>query len=264
MRKIQLEQDFIVELYLGKKSVVNIAKQFSVSKSTIHRILSRAGVPKTKPTDLRKHTFNECYFDKINNSIKAYWLGFLYADGCVRRRSNTLTINLARKDANHLCRFVQDIGGSHEVRQFNKGESELSSITISSAQFTSQLKLKGIESHKKRVYMLEDDELERCYWRGVFDGDGCVRINYAKRKRKQPKPYLAIKLVGSKHTAVKFRSFCRKYILTKAQIRPCKKSIAYYFSLHGNGAVKIADLLYDGDGPRLHRKENQIIEFKSL
>lgn len=33
----------------------------------------------------RKHTLNEKYFDKIDTEHKAYWLGFLWADGSISK-----------------------------------------------------------------------------------------------------------------------------------------------------------------------------------
>ena len=34
---------------------------------------------------MSKYVYNKDYFEKINTSEKAYWLGFLYADGCITR-----------------------------------------------------------------------------------------------------------------------------------------------------------------------------------
>lgn len=32
-----------------------------------------------------KYTYNKDYFKEIDSFEKAYWLGFLYADGCITR-----------------------------------------------------------------------------------------------------------------------------------------------------------------------------------
>ena len=35
----------------------------------------------------RKYNVNDNYFNKIDNEEKAYWLGFLLADGCIHERA---------------------------------------------------------------------------------------------------------------------------------------------------------------------------------
>lgn len=61
---------------------------------------------------MSKYKYNKDYFNKIDTADKAYWLGFLYADGSINRyykneklRSMTLEIGLADKDRNHLEKF---------------------------------------------------------------------------------------------------------------------------------------------------------------
>lgn len=36
---------------------------------------------------MRKHFFNERYFENIDTEEKAYWLGFISADGCISKPS---------------------------------------------------------------------------------------------------------------------------------------------------------------------------------
>lgn len=58
-----------------------------------------------KEVFMRKYKVNEDYFKLIDTEEKAYWLGFLYADGCVTQAtkySKRLQVNLSIKDINHL------------------------------------------------------------------------------------------------------------------------------------------------------------------
>ena len=47
------------------------------------------------------------YFDKINTEEKAYWLGFLYADGSISSKEDKIELGLAEKDLHHIEKFKQ-------------------------------------------------------------------------------------------------------------------------------------------------------------
>jgi len=57
---------------------------------------------------MRKYTLNEEFFDELNEK-SVYWLGFLYADGCVRKRkSSELRLKLKKEDKSHIEKFNND------------------------------------------------------------------------------------------------------------------------------------------------------------
>ena len=53
---------------------------------------------------------NENIFQQIDSNNKAYWLGFLAADGSVK--GNELSIGLSSKDRGHLAKFLTFIGSN--------------------------------------------------------------------------------------------------------------------------------------------------------
>ena len=67
-----------------------ISKNFNCSDSVIDRILKENGIDHSKNTPPRTHTVNESFFEVIDNPIKAYWLGVLYADGSVYKTTTKL------------------------------------------------------------------------------------------------------------------------------------------------------------------------------
>lgn len=50
--------------------------------------------------------YNRHIFDEINSSEKAYWLGFIIADGYLNEDKNMLRIKLGSIDKHHLEKFI--------------------------------------------------------------------------------------------------------------------------------------------------------------
>ena len=49
-----------------------------------------------------KYSFDRNYFKEINTEEKAYWLGFIAADGCVSAKMNSIRVDLKSADVGHL------------------------------------------------------------------------------------------------------------------------------------------------------------------
>lgn len=135
---------------------------------------------------MRKYKLNENYFEKIDTEEKAYWLGFICADGCIsscskKTKSLRLKFNLHRKDKEVLEKFRISIEGDMPIKEFtsNKGiakmESEEVKIDINSNKLCESLISKGVGFRK--TYNLDMPEISkhliRHFIRGYFDGDGC-------------------------------------------------------------------------------------------
>ena len=54
-------------------------------------------------------------FEIIDTEEKAYWLGFLYADGSVSSTDNRIELGLAEKDLNHIEKFKEFIGVPNKI-----------------------------------------------------------------------------------------------------------------------------------------------------
>ena len=158
------EVNKIIESYSKENQTLqNIAKEYKVSRSVIKRILVEEQVV------LREsyHYKFFCQYDifrNINSNEKAYWLGFLAADGCVFERAfspkrsqggDCVILSIARKDKDHLIKFQNFLQGNFEIKDFlqNVGfskNSEMSKLVINTKEtlewINSLLKIaKGIE-----------------------------------------------------------------------------------------------------------------------
>lgn len=139
---------------------------------------------------MSKYHFNEYYFDTIDNSHKAYWLGFIWADGCIsyRRRVNRgdeycLKIALQDVDCVHLQKFVDDIDGDMDIKfyQTTGYSNHLEArVCIYQPYMPKMLRTKyGIVSHRTncdKIMSQVSKEYIRDFIRGIFDADGTFSI----------------------------------------------------------------------------------------
>lgn len=170
-----------------------IRTKFNKSKNTITELLKRNN---KIPQHLR-YTCNEEYFDIIDNADKAYWLGFLAADGNVAK-TNVITINIHQIDHEHLVKFKNCINATNKIYKrttISKGKPTfLSTITIQSSNMRSKLIDNGIIPNKTKTLNWNEctknipDTYKIDFIRGFFDGDGSwkesVRKNPKRRGRK--------------------------------------------------------------------------------
>lgn len=129
--------------------------------------------------------FNEDYFEVIDTPEKAYFLGFIFADGCLidnpKEYRYKLNIKIHNKDEDILKKFISLLDS--EVKIWRSNHREISEIGFSSKKMINDLKKIGL--HPNKTYTISypkiDENLERHFLRGYFDGDGCIRINEDKR-----------------------------------------------------------------------------------
>ncbi len=121
----------------------------------------------------RKFSVNENYFKKIDTEQKAYWLGFIYADG--HNSGYELIINLQNSDAAHLYEFRKQINSEHPIKPRSDGRT--TNYRVNSLKMCTDLDNIGCKIGSKfstiRMPTLSQ-ELYRHFIRGFFDGDGHI------------------------------------------------------------------------------------------
>lgn len=141
-----------------------------------------------------KYEVNQHYFDTIDNEFKAYWLGFLYADGCVRltdskgKQQNILEVGLASCDIGHVEKLKKSLQSSHLIkhRTHSNGKYHSDRLAIVSSNMCNSLNALGCIPNKSLKLEFPNEQqvprhLIRHFIRGYFDGDGCIHINIEKR-----------------------------------------------------------------------------------
>jgi hypothetical protein len=81
----QEHRDAMVAAYLAGATAEEAAAQFGYSyMACIFGLKQRGITPRGRSEAHRRYAVDEAFFDVINTEEKAYWLGFLTADGTIR------------------------------------------------------------------------------------------------------------------------------------------------------------------------------------
>ena len=127
----------------------------------------------------RKSHVNDHIFDVIDTEEKAYWLGFLYADGNVHKHNKSwhIELTLQERDFEHLRKYAAFIGFMREPKY--RKNTKAYRISTGSRRMAEQLIEKGCVPKKSLIltfpsHDIVPENLMRHFIRGYFDGDGCI------------------------------------------------------------------------------------------
>lgn len=186
-----------VEYYINSpnSSIRKVSKMFNIDRRRLSKLL------KTKNIEIvnhksRKYYCNFNYFDTIDSEEKAYWLGFILADGCIDKQ-NKFEISLKEDDKYILEAFNKCLESTYPILEskssggFGIPESIFSVLIIQNEYFVASLKEYGI-IHNKSLYATFNynnkipAKYMNAYLRGIFDGDGWfVDSRHTKGKSKE-------------------------------------------------------------------------------
>lgn len=175
-----VKRQAMVAAYLSGKDMAQAGAEVGMSREACRRALMEEGV-QPRPKGLRKHEVDHGYFDEIQDEARAYWLGFLAADGYVGQRG--VVLQLQERDADHVLAFRQALGAGHKItRLVRSGYGVFPSMRckVTSVRLQRALEAKGIgkgAARGVRPWECVPAQLLRHYWRGQVDGDGCVRVD---------------------------------------------------------------------------------------
>ena len=97
----------IIDEYLNtpekERSLTKLGNKYGVRRQKISEWLKDNGYEVINYQN--RCRIDETIFDNIDTEEKAYWLGFLYADGNISTIGNRLEMNLSIKDLDHMFKF---------------------------------------------------------------------------------------------------------------------------------------------------------------
>lgn len=129
------------------------------------------------------------FFEKIDSEEKAYFLGFIIADGSVGDTNsygsvNRLSINISIKDIEILESFKRAIEGDtinievYKPHEDSFGTEDMCRIQVNSIKMCSDLARYGVVPNKtgKEVFPTLNKDLMPHMIRGFLDGDGSIYL----------------------------------------------------------------------------------------
>jgi hypothetical protein len=265
-------EDMICEQYLQGKSSVMLQKEYKISPDTVLKLVrSRGYTPRTFTEAYTKYTFNHNFFENIDTEAKAYFLGFMVADGHVGTKE--VILDLGTKDRHIIEEFVTSIEGNNKIADkqcksnFNTIEKPIcymSRLNLRSDKMIADLNNLGLTRNKTYDVIIPKvkKELERHFWRGVMDGDGYVSVH--------GKIYttLEVGICGHINTVTAFSEFLKRNNIKSTKIFPDHSIFAVRVS-GSKYALKFLDLIYKDSDPKLclkrkHEKYLEYLEYKKV
>lgn len=182
-----LEKEKSEDLYKNSNyTFINIAKELGRDERSIRGYLNSIGyVAKSQSELQRKYELNEKYFDNVDTEDKAYFLGFLFADGYNNIKKKAVCLSLKEDDKDILLKLNNLIQPTKplfyiDMSPINRGYENSKNqyrLTISSVYMSDKLASIGCGSNKTNSLYFPNylkDSLIHHFVRGYFDGDGSV------------------------------------------------------------------------------------------
>mgnify|MGYP000930040133 CR=1 FL=1 len=255
----QSKLELAVQDYINNenKSARQIAREYGFSKDRITNILNSRGLMRKK----KDNSFDYNYFNTIDTEEKAYWLGFIYADGCVWSKENCLEIVIQYKDYEHLVKFKNMINFKGDIKTkwvtLNEKRYKACRIRLFHKQLKQDLVNQGVKPRKSLRVVFPSifrSDLIRHFIRGYFDGNGSVIFNKDST--------IGISISSTKPFLVSIQNKFIKYAkVSKVKIYDDKRSQIKSYRKNDSQALKILHYLYDDSNLYLDRKYNKFMKF---
>lgn len=256
----QRELDYIKSNYkkLTYKEITNEINKFNEVKKDEKQVRTKAS---TMGLSKRKHLYDRNYFSSINEENKAYWLGFIYADGwvCVSKDGSELGIELQESDKKHLEKFVRDINGNMQVDRKLQKDRVIKGIKVEGGTYSAIIRLfsrdivRDLISHgvverkttEKEFPIVSNKELFRHFLRGFMDGDGCISATERSKNVHMTNPNVDFLLYIKSRLKEENNIECK--LFTEYEL----KSRLYF---NHEDAIKLLSYLYTNENISMDRK----------
>ena len=270
MKLNKLSKDELINLYVHlKKSLGDIAKLYSVSRTAVYKKLKYYGILQRSKSEARieaqkQGKLPQQFFDIDENFFNnwspemAYVLGLIITDGCI---SKTGTVSLDINDKQLLEQVKKAMGSEHKIEP-SKHQKGLYYFHFTREKLTEDLHRFNILPRKSLTVKFPDvpKDFLADFIRGVFDGDGSVFFD----KRRPNFPLRSKFVSGSKNFIQSLENSLCILGMPKRTIyrQKTKNGWSYMFIYDHKDSVKLFNILYKNvqNGLFLERKYKRFLE----
>lgn len=239
-------------------SYLEIANRLGFTERQIRGKINNMGLKKIRD-------FNSDYFHVIDTDLKAYFLGFIFADGWVcyntDNRYYEFGMDLRCEDRYILEILNEELGGVHKIYHLKPCQRVIDGnlanighiyrLRVYSKELVFDLMNHGVETNKtlKKTYPVVADNLFFDYLRGYIDGDGCYYNNgygnnilHITCGTQEPLIYLKEKLKQFEINTTLYKEKDRKYRLLCTNTNDMNRLVHF---LYHNGFSLCLDRKYN-------------------
>lgn len=270
-RKLQNgDKEEMIRLYTEEGlSAPKIAEKFGVVHTLVIRYLKQAGVERRSAEECHRiYEINEDFFDVIDTEEKAYFLGFLYADGFNSQDLNAITLSLNADDIEilrKLSRLIYVKDPEDRIKIYDRtheGKNPEASLKLYSKHMCGVLEKLGCpqaKTFKLKYPEWMPEHLHRHFIRGYFDGDGSIYSRTSKEHRTYN-----IRIISTLDFIKGVEKIIKNTLNVNFTTSKHAKSEVYYITMCGNRTVKkTLDWIYEGANIFLERKYNRYLDLLS-
>ena len=170
----QIPEEEVITRYQQGESCQNIADSFNVTFHTISNILEKNNIARNNK--YKNLNLDENYFEKIDRTDKAYFLGFMLTDGNVSLNENIIRLSLSSKDEEILNIFKEKTGNENKIciREDEKHSERI--FQLRNKKWKDDLSKYGVVPQKTNISempMIQENMMPHLI-RGMIDGDGWI------------------------------------------------------------------------------------------
>ncbi len=223
-----------------------------------------------------KYLIDNKYFSSIDTQEKAYFLGLLYADGCVSQLPrHTVSISLKATDSSILEAMKIALKSEHPIKYYECRGGQYTHFTFNDTLIHRDLIKHGCVPAKSKILLfpetlLINDKLLSSFIAGYFDGDGSIVLSNSKTQHKNRIKQTNITRIDCGITSSKLFINKLKEILEQRLNIKCGIKIPHANKQDGNtltltinGAKQIQtflDYIYKNQPVKMERKYNTYLK----
>lgn len=240
----------IIQMYsLENMSANKIAKKFQCDPTTIIRQLKRWNVPIHQKRCNSIYDLDCNFFDNIDSEEKAYILGLLLSDGHIAKNN---TIMLTLKDKDVIEKYRKAIKSNAPIKIDKYGNYQLNIRCKTMAQQLRKIGLNNRKSYEldfNKILSYISKSLENHFVRGLFDGDGSIKIYYYSYLKN---PQYHFGYTGLKNVVDYVKDYLdihtktvKESNITYTCVSSCKDTIKHIYQVLYNNATIYMDRKYE-------------------